>query len=94
MNAEDFAINDGTQNKEVENLAASFPDRGIAIFLLALFVEAVDLSDLARLVVTAHKGDAVRVAKGKRQLEGVNYKRRSTDRALRQSSRVKVSRLK
>jgi len=62
VDAEDFAVNDGAKDEEIEDLAARFPDGGVAVFLLAFFVETVYLGDLARLVVAADKGDAVGVA--------------------------------
>lgn len=62
MNAEDFAVNDGAKDEEIEDLTASFPDGGVAVFLLAFFVESVYLGDLARLVIAADEGDAVGVA--------------------------------
>jgi hypothetical protein len=61
MNAKNFTINNGGEDKEIENLAARLPDRRIAVLLLALFVETVDLSDLARLVVATDEGDLVRI---------------------------------
>ena len=63
MNAEDFAIDNGAEDEEVEDLTAGFPDGGVAIFLLAFFVEAVDLGDLSGFVVAADKGDAVRISR-------------------------------
>lgn len=54
MNAEDFAVNNGSEGQEVEDLTASFPYRGIAILGLTLFIEAVDLSDLPGFVVSAY----------------------------------------
>jgi hypothetical protein len=62
VDAEDFAVNDGAEDEEIEDLAAGFPDGGVAVFLLAFFVETVHLGDLARLVVAADEGDAVGVA--------------------------------
>lgn len=59
VHAEDFTVNDGGEDEEVEDLAAGFPDGGVAVFLLALLVEAVHLGDLARFVVAADEGDAV-----------------------------------
>jgi hypothetical protein len=61
MNTEDLTIDDGCEDEEIENLAARLPDRRIAVLLLALFVETVDLSDLARLVVATDEGDLVRI---------------------------------
>jgi len=62
VDAENFAVNDGAEDEEVEDLATGFPDGGVAVFLLAFFVETVYLGDLARLVVAADDGDAVGVA--------------------------------
>ena len=59
MNTENFPINDGCEDQKVEDLTTGFPDRRIAIFLLALFVEAVDLGDLAGFVVSTDKCDLV-----------------------------------
>ena len=92
VDTKDFAVNDSTEDKEIKDLAAGFPDGGIAVFLLTLFVEPVDLSDLAGFVVAANQGDAVGIAVelvSRRQAEAW----RETYRALRQRSRVKVSRL-
>lgn len=61
MDAENFTVDNGGEDKEVENLAARLPDRRVAVLLLALFVEAVDLSDLARLMVASDEGDLVGV---------------------------------
>ena len=62
MDAEHFAVNDSTENQKVKDLAASFPDRGIAILLLAFFVESVDLCNLARLVVAPDECYAIRIS--------------------------------
>ena len=59
MNAKDLAVYDCCKWKEVEDLATSFPDRRISILGLAFFVEAIDLGDLARLVISAYQGDPV-----------------------------------
>lgn len=61
VDAEDFTIDDGRKDKEVEDLAARLPNGRVAILLLTLLVETVDLSDLAGLVVTTNEGDLLRV---------------------------------
>ena len=66
VHAEDFAVDDGAQDEEVEDLTARFPDGGVAVFGLAFFVEAVDLGYLTGFVVAADEGYAVGVADGKR----------------------------
>jgi len=64
VHAEHLAVYYGGKRKEVEYLAAGFPDRSVAIFLLALFVESVYLCDLAGLVVAADECDLVWVSGG------------------------------
>lgn len=63
MEAEHLSIDDGAEDEEVEDLAARFPDGGVAVLLLAFFVEAVDLGDLAGFMVATDEGDSVGVAK-------------------------------
>ena len=62
VDAEDLAVDDCTEHKEIKYLAAGFPNGCIAVLLLAFFVESVDLSDLAGLVIAAYKGHAIRVS--------------------------------
>ena len=59
MHAQDFPVDDGGEGEEVEDLTAGFPNGGVAVFLLAFFVEAVDLGDLAGFMVAADEGDFV-----------------------------------
>jgi hypothetical protein len=47
VDAEYLAVNDSGKSEEVKDLAARFPDRSVAVLLLALFVEAVNLRDLS-----------------------------------------------
>lgn len=62
VHAEDFAVDDGAEDEEVEDLTAGFPDGGVAVFGLAFFVEAVDLGYLTGFVVAADEGDSIGVA--------------------------------
>src|SRR3954469_7660765 len=55
MYAKDLAIYYSCEDKKVKDLAARLPNRCIAIFLLALLVEAVNLGDLTRFVVTSNE---------------------------------------
>ena len=64
VHAEDFAVDDGGKGKEIEDLTARFPDRSVAVLLLAFFVEAVDLRYLPGFVVPAHESDFVWVSRG------------------------------
>lgn len=59
VNTEYPAINDSSQGKEVKDLTAGLPDRGISVLLLTFLVKAVYLGDLARLVVSANECDLV-----------------------------------
>ena len=59
VNAEDFAVNNGAEDEEVEDLSTGLPHRGVAVLLDTLFVEAVDLSDLTRFMIAADNGDTV-----------------------------------
>ena len=67
VNAEDLAVDDGREREIVEDFRAVAPDGDGAVFAQALVVEAVDLSDLTRLVVAPNQHDAVRVADFERE---------------------------
>ncbi|KAH6608072.1 hypothetical protein Trco_004385 [Trichoderma cornu-damae] len=60
VDAEKLPVNDGGKDEEVKDVATRFPYRCVAVFLLAFFVEAVHLRDLARFVVPSDENDAVR----------------------------------
>jgi hypothetical protein len=47
MDAEHRTVDNGCKHQEIKYLTASFPDRGISVFLLTLFIESVDLGDLS-----------------------------------------------
>ena len=74
VHAEDLVVDYGRQADVVEHLGAVLPHRDRAVLAQALVVEAVDLSDLARLVVAPDERDAVRVAHFEReqQQEGLH----------------------
>jgi len=57
MNAEDFAFNDSTNTKVVENFSTVFPRVGVSILSNGLIVEAIDGGDLSGLVVTSEERD-------------------------------------
>ena len=46
VNTQNGSINNSSKDKEVKNLTASLPDGRIAVLLLALLVETIDLCDL------------------------------------------------
>lgn len=62
MDTEDLAINDSSKNEKIKNLTASLPNTSITILLDAFLIEAVDLGDLARLMVTTDESDLTRVS--------------------------------
>lgn len=62
VNAENLAVDNGSENKEVKNLAARLPNGRISILLLALFIESVDLGNLAGFMIASDKGDLVGVS--------------------------------
>ena len=62
MDTEHFAVNHCTEDQEIKDLATSFPDRGIAVLLLAFFVKSVDLCDLTRFMVAPDEGHAIRIS--------------------------------
>ena len=62
MHTEDASVDDGAEGEVVEDLATPSPDVTAAVLTLTFVVEAVDLCDLSRLVVSADKGHAFRVS--------------------------------
>lgn len=46
MDAENGAIHDSSKNEEVKHLAAGLPNGGVAVLLLTLLVEPINLSNL------------------------------------------------
>jgi hypothetical protein len=59
VDTKNLPIDDGSEDKEVENLTAGLPNGSVAILLLTLFVEAVNLGDLAGLVVPSDESNLV-----------------------------------
>jgi hypothetical protein len=92
VDAENLAIDDSSEDQEVEYLATGFPDACVAILLLTLLVEAVDLGDLTGLVITTDQGDLVRISE--MLVTCLKHVGEATYLALRHIRRVKVSKLK
>lgn len=63
VNAEQLSVNYSSKNKEVKDMTACLPYGCVAVFLLAFFVEAVDLCDLTRFVVSSDENNAVWVSR-------------------------------
>ena len=70
MNTENPPIYDSTQSQIIEHFAAPSPDVAAAVLPLTLIVEAIDLGNLARLVVAAEDADAVAVPELERDEQG------------------------
>ena len=70
VQAENFIGYDSCQRQIVEQLDEHPPNIRMAIFAQTLIIEAVNLSDLARLVVAAQNRDAVRIAHLQRNEKG------------------------
>jgi hypothetical protein len=101
VDAQDLAIDNGGEDKEVKNVTAGLPHRSVAVLLLTFLVEAVYLCNLAGLVVASDKDDAIGVSAKcqaefqPRTMKDVgNYSPASSYLALRHMSSVNVSRLK
>lgn len=62
VEAEDLVVDEGGKGEVVEQVGEVLPDVGISVLAETLVVEAVDLSDLTRLVVAAEDGDALGVS--------------------------------
>ena len=62
VDAEDAALDAGSEGEVVEDVGTVLSDVGVAVLALALLKKAVDLRDLAGFVVPAEEGDAGGVA--------------------------------
>jgi len=60
----------GSEGQVVKDLSAVLPGVGAGVLLLALVVEAVHLSDLARLVVATQQRDLLRIPRLEYQEQG------------------------
>ena len=74
MNTEDFVVDNGGQSKVVEDVSAVPPHVNRAKLTQALVIKAVDLSDLARLVVASDESDSLRITyfQGNKKQEGLD----------------------
>lgn len=74
MEAEDLVVDEGGEWEVVEEVGEVLPDVGVAVLAEALVVEAVNLGDLAGLVVSTEDGDALWVAdlEGNEESDGLN----------------------
>ena len=62
MHTENLSVDDSSESQKIKDLAAGFPDGGVAILLLTLLIETVDLCDLPRFVISAYEGDSVGIS--------------------------------
>ena len=74
MNAENFAFNNCTNSKVVENFGTVFPWVGVTILTHGLFIESVDGSDSTSLMVSSQESNAVWILQleAEEKLESLN----------------------
>lgn len=70
VDAKNLTIDQSSKGQVVKDLSAVLPGIGAGVLLLALIVEAVDLSDLARLVVAAQQRNLLRIPRLEYQEQG------------------------
>ena len=72
VDAEDLALDDGTDTEVVEDLTAVLPGVDVAVLAHGLFVETVDRGDAACLVIASKERDAVGILEleAEEKLEG------------------------
>lgn len=75
VKTKDLIIDQSGEGKVVEKVCKVFPNVGIAIFSEALIIEAIDLSDLARFVVSTEDCDSLGVSNFKGNEEGNSFDR-------------------
>jgi hypothetical protein len=64
MYTENTPVDNCRKCKEIKDLTAGFPYRGVSVFSLTLFVEAVDLGDLSGFVIATDEGYPIGVSGG------------------------------
>ena len=92
VEAEDLVLDQGCEGKEVEEVGEVLPDVGIAVLAQAFVVEAVNLGDLARLVVAAEDGNALWVSdlESYEEGDGLDGKVTTIDVVACQKSEVEI----
>jgi len=62
VQAENLIVDEGSKGEVVEEIGEILPHVSVAIFPEALVIKAIDLGDLAGLVVATEDGDALRIS--------------------------------
>jgi len=62
MDTKDPPVNQGCNGEVIKDLAASFPDIGIPILLLAFVIESVHLSNLPTFMISPYEGNFVGIS--------------------------------
>jgi hypothetical protein len=75
VEAEDLVVDEGREGEVVEEIGEVLPDVRVAVFAQAFVIEAVDLGDLAGLVVAAEDGDSLWEADFESDEEGDGFDR-------------------
>jgi hypothetical protein len=76
MKAKDLIFDQGREGEVVEEIGKILPNVCIAVLAQAFVVEAVDLSNLTRLVVTAKDGYSLRIANLESYKQGDGFDRK------------------
>ena len=74
VDAEDFALNDGTDTEVVEDFATVLPGVHITVLAHGLLIKSIDGCDATRLMVTSEESDAVGPLElqAEKELEGLH----------------------
>jgi len=70
MKTKDLVLDERCEREVVKEIGEVLPDAGVTVFAEALIVEAVDLRDLTRLVVSTEDGDALGITDFEGDKEG------------------------
>ena len=81
MDAENFALYNGSNSKVIENLGAVFPWVGISVLSDCFIIETIDSGDLSSLVISSKKSDVgwIFEFQTKEKLESLNRVETSVD---------------
>lgn len=62
VHTQDGSIHNGGKDEKIKYLAACFPNRSVAILRLTFLVEAINLGNLPRLVISSDEHDPIGVS--------------------------------
>jgi hypothetical protein len=62
VEAENLILDEGCEREVIEEVRKILPDVGVAVFPQTLIIEAIDLCNLARFVISAKNGNSLRIS--------------------------------